>query len=195
VTPHLYPDAYAAYVGYRGGWPLAWDDRDGRSWPIHCYGSVGVGRDLAPDTGTGGELYAVIGHGPRHLDRNIANVGRVIDGMSNLSARPRGTGNLGFYQIDKGEKADPDHAHPHRRATCRRRSGRASNICAPARRPSANMCWARQPRRHLLQPAGGGVDICNAPVPVRRRAAERKQTNKRPGRRCGQQRPGRLKLQ
>ena len=62
----------------------------------HCYGTVGDGRDLAPDTGTGGELYAVIGHGPRHLDRNIANVGRVIDGMAGLSARPRGTGNLGF---------------------------------------------------------------------------------------------------
>ena len=33
---------------------------------------VGVGRGLSPDTGTGGELYAVIGHAPRHLDRNIA---------------------------------------------------------------------------------------------------------------------------
>ena len=39
----------------------------------HCYGSVGVGRDLSPDTGTGGELYAVIGHAPRQLDRNIAS--------------------------------------------------------------------------------------------------------------------------
>ena len=47
----------------------------------HCYGSVGVGRDLSPDTGTGGELYAVIGQAPRQLDRNIALVGRVVDGI------------------------------------------------------------------------------------------------------------------
>src|SRR3712207_5399741 len=65
---------------------------------------VGVGRDLAPDTGTAGELYAVIGHAPRHLDLNIATVGRVIEGMPALSARPRGTGNLGFYQTDRGEQ-------------------------------------------------------------------------------------------
>ena len=42
---------------------------------------VGVGRNLSPDTGTGAELYAVIGHAPRHLDRNIALVGRVISGI------------------------------------------------------------------------------------------------------------------
>ena len=34
---------------------------------------------------------AVIGHAPRHLDRNIALVGRVIDGIDKLSSLPRGT--------------------------------------------------------------------------------------------------------
>ena len=47
---------------------------------------VGVGRDLSPDTGTGGELYAVIGHAPRHLDRNIALVGRIVSGIEHMSA-------------------------------------------------------------------------------------------------------------
>ena len=68
----------------------------------HCYASVGVGRDLSPDTGTGGELYAVIGHAPRQLDRNIAVVGRVIDGIDKLSSLPRGTEALGFYK-DKAQ--------------------------------------------------------------------------------------------
>ena len=59
---------------------------------------VGVGRNYSPDTGSGAELYTVIGHAPRHLDRNIALVGRVIEGMEHLSTLPRGTGDLGFYK-------------------------------------------------------------------------------------------------
>ena len=53
---------------------------------------VGVGRDNPPDTGSGAELYVVIGQAPRHLDRNIVTVGRVLRGMELLSSLPRGTG-------------------------------------------------------------------------------------------------------
>lgn len=91
-------DAYARVTGYSpDGWPLAGDGK--RQWLPHCYGMVGVARDMAPDTGTGGDLYAVNGHAPRHLDRNIAIVGRVVEGMEHLSALPRGHGNgLGVYE-------------------------------------------------------------------------------------------------
>src|SRR4029453_16484920 len=68
----------------------------GITWPTHCYGSVGVARDLET-TGTGAELYAVIGHAPRQLDRNIAVVGRVIEGIEHLSTLPRGKGEAGVY--------------------------------------------------------------------------------------------------
>ncbi|MDB5700541.1 MAG: peptidylprolyl isomerase [Sphingomonadales bacterium] len=78
------------------GWPVGTDLR--QSWPIHCYGMVGVGRDMPPDAGSGAELYTVIGQAPRHLDRNIALVGRVVSGIENLSSLPRGTGTLGFYE-------------------------------------------------------------------------------------------------
>ena len=90
------PDVYAKGTGFHQGWPVA-ANRDA-AWPVHCYGSVGVARDLAPDTGTGSELYAVIGHSPRQLDRNIAVVGRVVDGMEYLSTLPRGTGTQGVYE-------------------------------------------------------------------------------------------------
>ena len=40
-------------------------------WLTHCYGMVGVGRDVALDSGNGGEMYVVIGHAPRHLDLNV----------------------------------------------------------------------------------------------------------------------------
>ena len=59
---------------------------------------VGIGRDVAADSGNGSELYAVIGQAPRHLDRNVTLVGRVIHGMELLSVMPRGTGALGFYE-------------------------------------------------------------------------------------------------
>jgi peptidylprolyl isomerase len=93
------PDAYAGAHGFYVGWPLA-QGREGL-WPVHCYGMVGVGRNLSPDTGTGAELYTVIGHAPRHLDRNIALVGRVIEGIEHMPSLPRGTGALGFYEKEE----------------------------------------------------------------------------------------------
>jgi peptidylprolyl isomerase len=170
VDINLPPDPYAGTVGYADGWPVAFDREAGLAWLPHCYASVGVGRDLAPDTGTGGELYAVIGHAPRHLDRNIANVGRVIEGISLLSARPRGTGNLGFYQADRGETpiairriqivADMPAAERPRFEAMRTDTatfgfyvrGRANRGGTFFNRPA------------------GGVDICNAQVPVRRKS-------------------------
>src|SRR5436305_7049676 len=96
------PDPYAPGAGFADGWPVAYSSKAGWANLAHCYASVGVGRDLAPDTGTGGELYAIIGHAPRQLDRNIAVVGRVVDGIDKLSSLPRGTEALGFYK-DPGQ--------------------------------------------------------------------------------------------
>ena len=102
ITPLGSPDAYAPGAGFADGWPVAYNARAGWADLTHCYASVGVGRDLSPDTGTGGELYAVIGNAPRQLDRVIALVGRVVDGIDRLSTLPRGTEALGFYK-DKAQ--------------------------------------------------------------------------------------------
>lgn len=91
-------DAYADEVGFSQGFPAGRDGPDGRAWLAHCYGMVGAGRDVAPDSGSGAELYAVIGHAPRHLDRNVTLLGRVVHGIELLSTLPRGTGDLGFYE-------------------------------------------------------------------------------------------------
>ena len=40
------------------------------------------------------------GHAPRHLDRNVTLLGRVIEGMQLLTTLPRGTGSLGFYESE-----------------------------------------------------------------------------------------------
>jgi len=57
---------------------------------------VGVGRDDPPES-DGTEMYAVIGHAPRQIDRNVALVGRVLKGMELISTLPRGSGEMGFY--------------------------------------------------------------------------------------------------
>ena len=86
--------------GFSDSWPTA--ERNGRAWLAHCYGMVGAGRGDTVDSGPGSELYAVIGQAPRHLDRNIAVVGRVVQGMALLSSLPRGTGgSLGLYERDE----------------------------------------------------------------------------------------------
>jgi peptidylprolyl isomerase len=169
IRPLGFPDSYAPMVGHVDGWPVAYDPRRRMAWLTHCYASVGVGRDLAPSTGNGGELYAVIGHAPRHLDRNIASVGRVIEGIALLSARPRGTGQLGFYQTDHGEVPIPI------------RAARLAADMPEAERPrfeamrtdtptfSAYVRGRANRGGAFFQVPAGGIDICNVNVPVRRR--------------------------
>lgn len=96
-TPLPDGDVYAPQVGFSEGFPVARNPASGREWLVHCYGMVGVARDVPPDSGNGSSLYAVIGQAPRGLDRNLAIAGRVIEGMAYLSALPRGPGPMGFY--------------------------------------------------------------------------------------------------
>ena len=165
-------DAYAQLSLFYQGWPLASNigsDEEGEPatvWPIHCYGMVGVGRNLSPDAGTGAELYTVIGHAPRHLDRNIALVGRIVEGMEHLSSLPRGKGQLGFYE-DESKRVPI-------------LSVRVASDLSQGERPAfeflstdsasfARYADARANRRDpFFNVPAGGADICNIPVPVRR---------------------------
>jgi peptidylprolyl isomerase len=163
VTPLGSPDAYAPAAGFSGGWPVAYDPKAGTANLAHCYAMVGVGRDLSPDTGTGGELYAVIGHAPRHLDRNIAVVGRIVQGIEHMSSLPRGTEALGFYKerssdvpIVKAQLAAdlPAAERP-----------RFEYLTGPS---FAAYLHGRKNRQDdfFIRPAGG-ADLCNINVPVR----------------------------
>lgn len=91
-------DAYADEVGFSNGFPVGRDAGEDRAWLTHCFGMLGVGRAESPRSGNGAELYVVTGHAPRHLDRNVTLVGRVINGIEHLTTLPRGTGPLGFYE-------------------------------------------------------------------------------------------------
>jgi len=160
-------DVYAPQVGFASGFPAARDPKNGKIWLVHCYGMVGVGRDSAADSGGGTELYVVIGHAPRHLDRNVTLIGRVLQGMELLSALPRGTGPMGFYQ--KADQRMPIQSI--RVAADVPAAERTSlEVFRTETRRFQDLIEARRNRRedwfHL---ASGHIELCNVPIPVRMR--------------------------
>ena len=162
------PDGYAPATGWLDQFPVGFEQQPaGQVWLTHCYGTVGVGRGDWPDTGSGSELYAVIGQAPRHLDRNIVLVGRVLRGMDLLASLPRGSGALGFYS---------DEEKPRR--VLIRNARLASELPASARTPIeilrtdtplfTRYVESRRNRREawFVRPAGH-IDVCNLPIPTR----------------------------
>lgn len=157
-------DVYAPEVGFSGGFPVA-RNPNGRAWLTHCYAMVGAGRGDTADSGNGSELYVVIGHSPRHLDRNVTLLGRVVRGIELLSTLPRGNGPLGFYQ-------DPAQHVPIRSIRL------AATVPAAERTPLEilrtdtatfqALIAARRHRREswFLDPVGH-VELCNVPIPIR----------------------------
>jgi len=157
-------DVYAPQVGFLDGFPAARDARSHRVWLAHCYGMVGAGRDDPPES-DGTELYAVIGHAPRQLDRNVALLGRVIKGMELLSSLPRGSGEMGFYL--PAEPVTPI------------RSVRIAADVPVAERtplevlrtdsPTFRAVLEQRRTRHeaWFQVSPDRIDLCNVPLPVR----------------------------
>ena len=158
-------DVYAREVGFSGGFPVARDRRSGKMWLVHCYGMVGAGRDNDPDSGGGTELYVVIGHAPRQLDRNVTLLGRVVQGMELISALPRGTGKLGFYE--KAEQRVPIKAV--RVAADVPEAERSELEIMRTDTPAfGELIESRRNRREdWFQVQAGHIEIGNVPIPVR----------------------------
>ena len=169
VRPLDYPDDYAPKAGFASGWPIGFDPKAGTANLAHCYGYVGVGRDLSPDTGTGGELYAVIGHAPRHLDRNIAVVGRVIEGIERMSSLPRGTEALGFYKEASQNVPISSVRLASEMPAAERPAFQVMDVMSPTF-ASYMRVKANRKDDFFIRPAGG-VDLCSVNVPVRRKPA------------------------
>jgi cyclophilin family peptidyl-prolyl cis-trans isomerase len=158
-------DVYAPEIGWSAGFPVARDPKSGRAWLTHCYGMVGAGRDNDADSGGGAELYVVIGHAPRHLDRNVTLLGRVVRGMEILSVMPRGPAPMGFY--DKAEQRVPI------------RSVRVAADVPASERVAIELLRTDTPtftalvesrrnrREEWYKNRAGRVELCNVPLPVR----------------------------
>ena len=160
-------DGYAPEVGFSGGFPAARNPRTGEAWLVHCYAMVGAGRANEVDSGTGAELYVVTGHAPRQLDRNIALVGRVVQGVELLSVLPRGTGALGFYE-QPGQRVPIVSV---RMAADVPPTERANIEIMRTDTPTfAALVEARRNRQdEWYKVPAGYIDICNVPIPVRAR--------------------------
>ena len=160
-------DVYAPEVGFSDSLPVARSSSMHRTWLTHCYAMVGVGRDLDVQSGSGAELYVVIGHAPRHLDRNVALVGRVVKGMELLSGLPRGGAEMGFYT--KTEVPLPIKSI---RVAADVPQSERSNL-EVIRTDSAAFSALIESRRNrpedFFRVQAGHIDLCNVPIPVRER--------------------------
>ena len=159
-------DGYASETGWLDGFPVGVERKpSGQVWMTHCYGTLGVGRENWPDTGSGAELYVVIGQAPRQLDRNIVVAGRVLRGIEWLSALPRASGAQGFY--DK-----PEQRTPITRAVLAADLPVSERSAIEVLRTDTPLFTkyveSRRNRRDewYIAPAGH-IDVCNLAIPVR----------------------------
>jgi peptidylprolyl isomerase len=158
-------DVYAPQVGFSDGFPVARSAKLGRMWLAHCYGMVGVGRDLDVQSGSGAEMYVVIGHAPRHLDRNVALVGRVVKGTELLSSLARGSADMGFY----AKNETPATIKSIRVAADLPQAERTNlEVIRTDTATFAALIESRRnrPEAFFVAPAGH-IDLCNVPLAVR----------------------------
>lgn len=157
-------DLYAPQVGFLDGFPAGRDPHTHSVWLAHCYGMVGAGRD-DPAESSGAEMYAVIGHAPRQLDRNVALVGRVLKGMELLSTLPRGSGEMGFYVASEPSapltsvRVAADMPQTERTPIEVLRTESATFRSVLAQRRDRHEPWFKH--------NPGVIDLCNVPLPVR----------------------------
>lgn len=166
-TPLPDRDGYAPEVGFASGFPAGRDPVARAAWLAHCYGALGVARGNEPASGDDTSLYVVIGHAPRHLDRNITVAGRVVQGLELLSSLPRGPAPMGF--LEKPEQMTPV------------KSVRVAADVPAAERSDlellrtdtatfARLVESRRNRREeWYQRPAGHVELCNVPLPARAR--------------------------
>lgn len=158
-------DGWAPQVGFVDGFPAARDPASGQAWMAHCYGTLGAGRDTAPDSSNATELYVVIGQSPRQLDRNITVVGRVVQGMELLSTIKRSLDPMGMYAAPadytpiKAIRLVSDVPEAERTPLQLLRTDSKTFVDATEARRNRRDGWYVRPAGH--------IDLCNVPLPVR----------------------------
>lgn len=158
-------DGWAPQIGFSDGFAVGHDPVKQETWVAHCYGALGAGRNNAPDSSIGAELYVVIGQAPRALDKQLTMVGRVVQGMPLLSATPRGPDPMGFYE-DPAQRAPitairlaSDVPETERTALQILRTDSQAFIDATEAR--------RNRKDDFYTIPAGHIDLCGVPLPVR----------------------------
>jgi len=105
-------DMFAPNTGFLDGFPVGIDKSRKEMWGLHCPGVVAFARNSEKDTAST-EFYIVIGQAPRHLDRNMSVVGRVLHGMDVLQKLPRGNMDRGGVLDDITQESKIKQAFVH----------------------------------------------------------------------------------
>jgi peptidylprolyl isomerase len=157
-------DGFAPAAGFVAALPAGFDEAAGTAWHLHCAGAFAFGREDGRDTAST-EFYVAL-QPQRYLDRNMSVFGRVIDGMQHLQALRRvdppteKTDDLGDTIISIRVAADLPEAE---RA--------AFEILDSARPVFADFAEARRNRPEaFFHFRPDYLDVCQLPVPVRRKA-------------------------
>ncbi len=158
-------DGFAPEVGFVGSLPAGRDPATGALWHLHCPGAFAFGREDDPDTAST-EFYVAL-QAQRYLDRNLSVFGRVIDGMQHLQALRRvdppqsKEDDLGETIVSIRVAADIPEAERD-----------AWEILDSARPVFADYAEARRNRPEaFFHFRADHLDICQMPVPVRKKAA------------------------
>ncbi len=157
-------DGFAPAAGFVASLPAGYDAAAGTAWHLHCAGAFAFGREDGRDTAST-EFYVAL-QPQRYLDRNMSVFGRVIDGMQHLQALRRveppaeKTDDLGETIVSIRVGADVPEAE---RATF--------EILDSARPVFADYAEARRNRPEaFFHFRPDYLDVCQFPVPVRRKA-------------------------
>ena len=164
-TPWPDRDPYAEQPGFVNDMPAGRDPKTGEVWLAGCPSIVGAGREAGADTGSGGELYAVIAQQARKLDRNLTHVGRVVQGYDILANLKPGTQAMGFYKTEDRT--------PILRVRVAADLPAAERLSLEELRSDSKTFAAladlkRYAKNDFYQVPPGAVELCNAPLTVRR---------------------------
>lgn len=158
-------DGYAPQAGFAASLPTGYDPASGRAWHLHCAGAIAMARDDGRDT-AGTEFYVTL-QPQRYLDRNLSVFGRVVDGMEHIQALRRVSpaetpeGDIGEAILSVRVSADlPEEARfP---LEIFRTDTETFREYAESRRNRPEAFFYHRPNH---------VDVCQLPIPVRRREA------------------------
>ncbi len=158
-------DGYAPVSGFIGSIPAGHDENAGPFWHLHCAGAFAFGREDGPDTAST-EFYIAL-QPQRYLDRNMSVFGRVIDGMEHLQALRR-VEPPESKEDDIGEKIVSFRVA----ADIPEAEREAFEILDSARPAFADYAEARRNRpESFFHFRANHIDVCQLPVPVRRKVA------------------------
>lgn len=97
------PDFIASQTGFLHGFAAGRDPNTKQEWLLHCPGVVAMGRNNELNSASS-EFYITIGQAPRHLDKNMSVLGKVIYGMDNVQQIKRASVNNASGVIDEPSK-------------------------------------------------------------------------------------------